>query len=163
VRQRRRERQRRRRRTTAFPVGVPEPGCRGHVAVQLPEASNLGGAMSTPAAEDAARGCGGAASGKLRLAPALGVRTSWSTIRPRLEPASSSAAGTRSWGRSHGIGGQESSRTRPRCPEYHRSPATSGKRRLQPRPPFASRQRPASAVGHQASVDRGPLVGASME
>jgi hypothetical protein len=131
ARQRRRECQCRCRRTTAFPAGVPEPGRRSHVAAQLPGASNFRGATSMPAAEDATRGCGGAASKKLRLVPALGVRTSWSTIRPRPEPASFSAAGTRRWGRGRDIDGQESSRTQPRCSEYHRSPATSGKCRRQ--------------------------------
>jgi hypothetical protein len=113
-------------------VGVPEPSHRSHVVAQLPGTSNLGGATSMPVAEDAARGCSGAARGKPRLAPTLGVRTSWSTIRPRPEPTSSSAAGTRRWGRDRSIGGQESSRTQPRHPEYHRSPTTSGKRRRQP-------------------------------
>jgi hypothetical protein len=95
-----------------------------------------------PAAESAARGCSSAASGELRLAPALGARTSWSTILPRPEPTSSSAAGT--WGRGcgHGIGGHESSRTLPRRSEHHRSPVTSGKCRRQSRPPLAPRRRP---------------------
>jgi hypothetical protein len=131
ARQQRHEHPHRRRCTATFLVGIPEPSRRGHVAARLPEASNLGGETSMPAAESGARGCSGATSGKFRLAPVFGARTSWSTIRPRPEPASSSAAGTRGRGCGRGIDSQESSRTQPRCSEYHRSTATSGKHRRQ--------------------------------
>jgi hypothetical protein len=52
---------------------------------------------------------GGATSGELRLAPVLGARAGWSTIRPRPEFASFPASRARGGSRSRDICGQESS------------------------------------------------------
>jgi hypothetical protein len=48
-----------------------------------------------------------AASGELRLAPALETRVGWSTIRPWPESASFPASKARGGSRSRGICGQE--------------------------------------------------------
>jgi hypothetical protein len=113
MRQRWRKRRRERRCTTTFSTGVPESYCCGHADARLPGARDLRGATSAPAAEGAARSCGGTASRELRLTPALGARAGWSAVNPQPESASFPAPSARGQSRSLGIGSQESSRAQP--------------------------------------------------